>query len=253
MNDLYDAAASPQATSDAANQWGRSDLPPQTLELARAAQRQLAVLAQQADESRGQVLRIFSAIEEHRQAGIPTTFDVAVELDDTTDRLLDLLGRIHDASDPYTAWANSCATLDEPAATVITAPDTMLVIDVGDEGTEQRFSAVTESTLATVGIDANEKITYWNDAAERLFGWSSDEAVGRPLSILVPEQSEPEFRERCDAAFAGHPEPGVSTYQHRDGTLIELLISPTVMFTASGEVVGGISTCRPVRRRTDHA
>ena len=42
---------------------------------------------------------------------------------------------------------------------------------------------------AAVEQDASGAITEWNEAAERLFGWSRAEAIGRQSDILVPQRN----------------------------------------------------------------
>lgn len=51
---------------------------------------------------------------------------------------------------------------------------------------------------AVVAVDADQAITFWNAAAERMFGLTALEAVGKPISIIVPER----FRPAHDAGFA---------------------------------------------------
>jgi len=52
--------------------------------------------------------------------------------------------------------------------------------------TEALFRAVDD---ALVGINHLGRITFWNQAAERLFGWTADSAVGREIEILLPAQA----------------------------------------------------------------
>lgn len=47
--------------------------------------------------------------------------------------------------------------------------------------------------LAIWGVDLLGSVTFWNRAAELLFGWSADEVTGRQLPI-VPEEQKPEFQ-----------------------------------------------------------
>ena len=66
-----------------------------------------------------------------------------------------------------------------------------------DESREQ-FRAVTETANdAVISADARGDIIYFNLAAERILGYSSSEALGRPLSMLMPER----FREQHRAGF----------------------------------------------------
>lgn len=251
MNDL-DGAAAPITTSTYdGNRWGPTDSPPATLELARAAQQQLADLARQADRSRDQVLRIFSAIEAHRQAGIPTTFDVATELDHTSDRLLDLMGRIHSSCDPYTAWAATRS--DDPVVGPLDGPTGMVArMDVEGLDEVEHYAMLANATDAVVGLDAGGRIIAWNAAAERLYGWSRQEALGRSIGLIASDDSTEAAIARCDRVLGGQKvEPFVDVRRHRDGTQIEVWITPTAVFTADGTVVAAVAVHCPHRRQTD--
>ena len=257
MNDLDGAAAPISATDYDSNQWGGGQSPPQTLALARAAQRQLADLARQTDQARGQVLQIFSTIEAHRQAGIPTTFDVATELDDTSDKLLDLLGRIHSSCDPYTAWAATRVDeLAETTAPASPAPDAgahaIARIEVDGSEDVEHFAMVSSATDAVIGVDPDGRIITWNSGAEQLYGWSRPEALGHPISLIASAESAEVVVARCRDVIVGQPvEPFVDVRQHRDGTSFEVHITPTAIFTADGTVVAAVAVHRPNRRQSD--
>jgi diguanylate cyclase (GGDEF)-like protein/PAS domain S-box-containing protein len=52
-----------------------------------------------------------------------------------------------------------------------------------------RFQAVTQSVNdAVVSADQDGKIVFWNESAEAIFGYTPDEAIGRPLTLLMPER-----------------------------------------------------------------
>ena len=51
------------------------------------------------------------------------------------------------------------------------------------------FSALLQSAdLAIIGITPNGTVTVWNRQAEDLFGYSADEMMGKPFSLLIPPQ-----------------------------------------------------------------
>ncbi|MDP1885965.1 PAS domain S-box protein [Polaromonas sp.] len=54
-------------------------------------------------------------------------------------------------------------------------------------GNEARWSAVLESAMdGIVAVDESQRIVIYNPAAERIFGWSVQEAMGQPLGMLIP-------------------------------------------------------------------
>lgn len=65
--------------------------------------------------------------------------------------------------------------------------------DTGDHAAVQPgdggFRAVAESVQdALVAADGHSEIIFWSPSASRIFGWSADEALGRPLTMLMPER-----------------------------------------------------------------
>ena len=54
---------------------------------------------------------------------------------------------------------------------------------------EERFRSVAQTAGdAIITVDSRGKIVFWNHAAENMFGYSADEAMGRPLTFLMPER-----------------------------------------------------------------
>ena len=102
-----------------------------------------------------------------------------------------------------------------------------------------------------VAVDLQLRITAWNAGAERLFGLTEHEAVGRHLSICIPEHLRAEDAARLTAAMA---EPdGVATFVtdrvHPDGTVQQVEVSAAPIVGASGSVVGASLVHRPLGTR----
>jgi PAS domain S-box-containing protein len=84
-------------------------------------------------------------------------------------------------------------------------------------------------------IDSDARVTVWNDAAERMFGYSRDEAEGRPLySLILPEDYEPgfmegfgQFRMSGDGPFIGTAQQVLG--QRKDGTQIPVELSASAV------------------------
>ncbi|HJU00876.1 MAG TPA: PAS domain S-box protein [Actinomycetes bacterium] len=54
---------------------------------------------------------------------------------------------------------------------------------------QEQFAAVTDAAVdAIVSADSSGRVLTWNRGAERLFGWTSAEMVGRPLTVIIPER-----------------------------------------------------------------
>jgi PAS domain S-box-containing protein len=95
------------------------------------------------------------------------------------------------------------------------------------------------SPTAIITVDDETKVTSWNPAAERLFGYTNEEAMGATLEDLVANR--PEIREEADrysiARLAGKDVRLITRRTHKDGSLVdvEMLITPVFI---GGEPVG---------------
>lgn len=93
---------------------------------------------------------------------------------------------------------------------------------------------VHELADAVVIASADGTITFWNDAAERLFGWPATEAVGQSLDLIIPER----LRERHWTGYrtvmaTGHTSYGTRLLEvpalHRDGRPLSIAFTVTLL------------------------
>src|SRR2546425_12311544 len=86
------------------------------------------------------------------------------------------------------------------------------------EYTTQILEAVIEaSPLAMIALEPTGAVRLWSRGAERLFGWSEAEVLGKPLRTVPPEREE-EFRELFASQLAGKAQQGaVTTRVRKDG------------------------------------
>ena len=98
---------------------------------------------------------------------------------------------------------------------------------------------------AVVVADAGGTIAYWNPAATRLFGWGEDEAMGRPLDLIIPER----HRGRHNEGFAKTVATGSTRYGatllrvpalHKDGRRLSIAFTVALLRDEDG-VVGGVA------------
>jgi len=105
---------------------------------------------------------------------------------------------------------------------------------------EEKFHSITSSIKeAIIVVDEKVKVTFWNSAAEKIFGFSSKEAVGKDVhELVVPRSMCKEGRERISESVKTFAQTGLGYFtvgnvelvgKHKDGTEfpVELSISPT--------------------------
>jgi len=97
------------------------------------------------------------------------------------------------------------------------------------------------SPLAVTAVDAEDRATMWNQAAERLFGWTAEEVLGRRLPI-VSDDYESEHTRLRDQALSGRATDGVQTRRRRkDGSLVDVYASIAPLPGTDGQVRGAVA------------
>ncbi|MCX7012462.1 MAG: PAS domain S-box protein, partial [Candidatus Sumerlaeota bacterium] len=117
------------------------------------------------------------------------------------------------------------------------------------EATEHLRAVIWASPLAILAYDLDGLITMWNPAAERIFGWTEDEALGRFNPAIPPDQRE-EFRRLCDSVAHGQTYTGLESHrQRKDGSLIDTSISLATIHDREGRVTGILAVVEDVTGR----
>lgn len=98
---------------------------------------------------------------------------------------------------------------------------------------------------ALCAMDENCIITYWNDIAENMFGWKTEEVIGK-LSPIRPDSFEGYNLEKLmkDGYYMGEV-----LYQHRSGTLIYINVHVRVLRGSQGEYKGNVASFRDITRQ----
>lgn len=97
---------------------------------------------------------------------------------------------------------------------------------------------------AVIVTDLEGRIVYWNDAAEELYQWTAEEAVGRlTTELLVPQTSQEAGEAIMEALRDGHSWSGGFPVCRKDGTRFPALVTDSGVYR-DGELVGlvGVST-----------
>jgi PAS domain S-box-containing protein len=113
---------------------------------------------------------------------------------------------------------------------------------------EARLAAIFESSGdAIITKDRDAIITSWNPAAEHMYGYTSDEAVGRPISMIVPEDRAGEETRILARILAGERvEHYESERVHRSGRRIRVALTVSPLRDETGEIVGASVIARDV-------
>lgn len=104
--------------------------------------------------------------------------------------------------------------------------------------------------LAIVMVDPDGTVVHWNDVAESLFGYSSEDAVGRNVEFLVPEEYLDEHRTGLMRAMAGgerHLE-GAATHlpvRYADGRVVAHPARFNHISDPLGALVAAVATFGP--------
>ncbi len=103
---------------------------------------------------------------------------------------------------------------------------------------EKLQAAIEASPLAIIALDLDGNVTSWNPAAERIFGWSAAEVIGRPIPV-VPVEGREQFKQFHQQLMRGERFNEVEAKRlRRDGSLIDTSISAAPLCDSSGAIVG---------------
>ena len=117
---------------------------------------------------------------------------------------------------------------------------------------QRRYAALVESSEdAILTKDLEATITSWNAGAERLYGYTRDEAVGRPLAMLVPDEHRGEEHELLARVLAGERIDHYETTRVcKDGTTKIVSLSIAAIRDDIGAVIAVSAIARDITERT---
>ncbi len=108
-------------------------------------------------------------------------------------------------------------------------------------------SIVESSDDAIISEDLNGNITSWNNGAERIFGYSAQETIGCPISLLYMPEGIQEMEEILTRIRAGERVRHYETVRrHKNGQPIFVSLSVSPVRDASGQIVGASKIARDI-------
>lgn len=112
---------------------------------------------------------------------------------------------------------------------------------------QNSFDAILSKTL-------DGTITSWNAAAERLYGYTREEAIGRPITMIIPDDRRHEETDILARLRRGESVEHYETVRcHRDGHLIDIELTVSPVRDAAGNVVGASKIARDITERKQRA
>ena len=114
-----------------------------------------------------------------------------------------------------------------------------------------RLAAIVDSSEdAIIGKTLDTTIISWNHGAERIYGYTSTEAIGQPIGILLPPGSEDEVPAIMERIRRGEKVEHYETKrQRKDGTIIDVSVAVSPIKTPDGDVIGASAVARDITER----
>jgi PAS domain S-box-containing protein len=111
---------------------------------------------------------------------------------------------------------------------------------------EQLVAAVGDAIIVS---DTEGRVTFWNPAAERMFGFTEGEAVGKPLDLIIPERLQTRHWE----GYRKTMQTGLTRYGndvlkvpavHKDGHSLSIAFTVALLYSAPGQLSGIVAVIR---------
>lgn len=184
----------------------------------------------------GRAIRGMEAVAERPDGTRVPFIPYPTPLFDASGRLIGAVNMLVDITERHRAEQQSLADAEERAR---------------GEQAAQRLAAIVESSAdAIVAKDLNGVITSWNQGAERLFGYTAEEVIGRPITIVIPEDRLDEEPEILARIRRGERVEHFETIRRRkDGSLVEISLTISPIRNRKGEIVGASKIARDITER----
>src|SRR5581483_1683868 len=136
-----------------------------------------------------------------------------------------------------------------------------VVLDVSDrkriEQMRQRLASIVESSAdAILSKDLNGIITSWNSGAERMYGYKAEEAIGRSVSMLAPQEHPEELPRIMERIRRGERIDHYETKRvTKDGRIIDVSLAIASIVDADGKITGASMIARDItdQKRAEQA
>ena len=119
-----------------------------------------------------------------------------------------------------------------------------------EEGLRRLAAIIDNSNDAIIAVKPGGEVIAWNPGAERLYGYSAEEAVGRHIGFTVPPQLAGEADELLRRVDRGEPVQNHQTQRlRRDGALVDVSVTLSPLRDEDGGMVGTAAIIRDITRQ----
>lgn len=146
----------------------------------------------------------------------------------------------------YTVW--NASPIHSASGAVVGA------VAVGRDVTDQRRADETQALLAAIvessddaiiGKTLDGTVTSWNQGAQRLYGYSADEMVGKSIATIIPDEGIPEFKGIMAGLARGERIRHLETTRKRkDGSRVTVSLTISPILNREGQIVGASTVAR---------
>jgi PAS domain S-box-containing protein len=108
---------------------------------------------------------------------------------------------------------------------------------------------IESSPLPFISIDLQGNVVTWNEAAEKVFGWTEEEVIGKPNPIIPPDKSE-EFKSLSKFVLEGNSFSGKELKRIRkDGALISISLSTAPIYNSENKIIGVMASAEDITEK----
>lgn len=126
----------------------------------------------------------------------------------------------------------------------------LTVQTAADEAALRHDAIVESSDDAIIAKDLNGTIINWNRGAQRLFGYTPEEAIGKPIAMLIPLDRQDEEPGILKRIRQGERIEHYETIRRRkDGSLVEISLAVSPIRNREGRIIGAAKIARDITER----
>ena len=118
-----------------------------------------------------------------------------------------------------------------------------------DEAIRQLGSIVEGSEDAIVSKTLDGEITSWNRGAERMFGYSADEVIGKPITVIVPPDRRAEEADILTRLRRGEAVQHETVRVRKDGVRLDVALTVSPIHNPAGQIIGASKIARDMTER----